>query len=210
MMAWLILLLLIGMALLLLWRMGVGGGLLTGSAAALTLGAAGYALQGDPAVPSAPAIGRDSQEVLPLTDARHAFYGDFSAAESWMRMSEALARRGNSEDAVGILVNATNRYPGDSQLWAGLGNALVDQAHMLTPPAELAYKRAAETAPGNPGGPFFYGLAMARSGDPAGAVALWKSILATAPTSASWRPLIEQGVAALEKPPANPAGQAGS
>ena len=93
MMAWLILLLLIGMALLLLWRMGVGGGLLTGSAAALTLGAAGYALQGDPAVPSAPAIGRDSQEVLPLTDARHAFYGDFSAAESWMRMSEALARR---------------------------------------------------------------------------------------------------------------------
>ena len=117
-----------------------------------------------------------------------------------MRISEALARAGNTEDAVGILQNAVGRYPGDEQLWIGLGNALVDHAHGLTPPAELAYRRAAELAPGRPAPPFFYGLALARSGDRDGAVELWRQILATAPPQASWRPLIEQGVAALGKP----------
>lgn len=204
-MAWLILAVLVGMSLLVLWLLGVRGDLLTASGAALMLGASGYAWQGDPRVPAAPAAGSAANEVLPLTAARHAFFGDFSASESWMRMSEALARNGNTEDAVGILNNAVGRYPGDAQLWVGLGNALVDHAHMLTPPAEYAYRRAAEVAPGNPAGPFFHGLALARSGDPKAAVAIWQSILATAPKDASWRPLIEQGVAALS-PPA--AGQA--
>jgi cytochrome c-type biogenesis protein CcmH len=62
------------------------------------------------------------------------------------------------------LQNAVGKYPGDAQLWIGLGNALVDHAHGLTPPAEFAYKRAAELAPGHPAAPFFYGLALARSG----------------------------------------------
>ena len=38
-----------------LWLLGVRGGLLTASAAALLLGAAGYALQGSPDLPGAPA-----------------------------------------------------------------------------------------------------------------------------------------------------------
>ena len=117
-------------------------------------------------------------------------------------MSEGLARAGNTEDAVGILQNAVGRYPGDAQLWIGLGNALVDHAHGLTPPAELAYRRAAELAPGHPAAPFFYGLALARSGDRAGAVAVWQRILANAPPKASWRPLVELGVATLSPKPA--------
>jgi cytochrome c-type biogenesis protein CcmH len=112
-------------------------------------------------------------------------------------MSEALARDGHSEDAVGILQNAARRYSGDAQLWIGLGNALVDHAHGLTPAAELAYRRAAEVAPGYPAPRFFYGLALARSGDREGALAQWREILATAPPDASWRPLVEQGIAAL-------------
>ena len=115
-------------------------------------------------------------------------------------MSEALARDGEGEDAVNILQNAVRRYPGDPQLWIGLGNALVDHARGLTPPAELAYRRAAAAAPGHPAAPFFYGLALARSGDRQAAVEIWKRILAKAPPNASWRPLIEQGVAALSAP----------
>lgn len=206
-MGWLSLLLLISASLASLWALGVRGGLLTASAAALLLGAAGYAFQGRPDVPGAPASSADAHQV-PLTDARHAFYGYFSPAESWLRISEALARGGNSEDSVGILQNAVRRYPGDPQLWVGLGNALVDHARGLTPPAELAYRRAAELSPGYPAPPFFYGLALARSGDRAGAVQLWKQILATAPPNAEWRPLVEQGVAALGKPGAAPKPQA--
>lgn len=196
-MGWIALFLLGGISLALLWLLGIRGGLLTGSAAALLVGASGYALQGSPNLPSATARSGEGHEILPLTDARHAFYGYFSPTEPWLSMSEALERDGKSEDAVGILQNAATRYPGDPQLWIALGNALVDHARGLTPPAELAYKRAEEAAPGHPGARFFYGLALARSGDRNGALALWRQILKTAPADASWRPLVEHGVAAL-------------
>ena len=199
-MGWLILAGLFASSLGLLWRLGVRGGLLTASAAALALGASGYALQGNPSLPGAPAQRSDAADIFPLTDARHAFFGNFTPAESWLRMSEALARDGKSEDAVNILQNAVRRYPGDPQLWIGLGNALVDHSRGLTPPAELAYKRAAQMAPGHPGAPFFYGLALARSGDRTGALAVWQEILKTAPADAEWRPLVEQGVKALSRP----------
>jgi cytochrome c-type biogenesis protein CcmH len=204
---WLILLLLIVASAGGLWLLKVRGGLLTAAAAALVFGAAGYALQGSPAVPDAPAGAGAERSVIPLTEARHAFFGNFSAEESWLGMSEGLARAGNTEDAVGILQNAVGRYPGSVQLWIGLGNALGDHAHGLTPPAELAYRRAAELAPGHPAAPFFYGLALARSGDRAGAVAVWQRILATAPPKASWRPLVELGVATLSSKPATAMGK---
>jgi cytochrome c-type biogenesis protein CcmH len=201
-MGWLLLLLLFATSLGSLWWLGVRGGLLTAVAAALLLGGAGYALQGSPDLAGAPAAGDEGRDVMPLAEARHAFFGEFSPEESWLRMSEALARDGKSEDSVGILQNAVRRYPGDTELWIGLGNALVDHARGLTPPAELAYQRAAEAAPGHPAAPFFYGLALARSGDRRAAIEIWNRILAKAPANASWRPLIEQGVTALSKPSA--------
>jgi len=185
-----------------LWLLRVRGAAFTATAAALLVGGAGYALQGSPGVPAAPAQAMDGRDYFPLTQARHAFFGEFTPAETWLRMSEALERDGQSEDAVGILVNAVKRYPGDAQLWIGLGNALVDHAHGMTPAAELAYKRAESVAPGHPAAPFFFGLALARSGDRDGALQLWRQILSTAPKDASWRPLVEQGVAALSSPAA--------
>lgn len=207
-MGFLTLILLVGISLVLLWRLGVRGGLLTASAAALLLGASGYAFQGRPNEAGAPAAGGEGHDIFPLTEARHAFFGNFTPAEGWLRISEALARDGKSEEAVGILQNAVNRYPGDPQLWIGLGNALVDHARGLTPPAELAYQRAAQMAPGHPAAPFFYGLALARSGDSHGALAIWQQILKTAPRDAGWRPLVEQGVAALSRQPSAPSPQA--
>jgi cytochrome c-type biogenesis protein CcmH len=201
-MGWLILLLLIAASVGALWLLRVRGPALTAAAAALLLGAAGYAFQGSPNLPGAHAQSDEGRDIFPLTEARHAFFGDFAPAESWLRMSEALARAGSSEDAVGILQNAVRRYPGDPELWIGLGNALVDHARGLTPAAELAFRRAEEVAPGHPAAPFFYGLALARSGDREGALKLWKQVLAKAPPKAAWRPLVEQGVAALATPPA--------
>ncbi len=199
-MGWLTLITLILVSLGILWALKIRGGLFTASAAALMLGASGYALQGRPDVPAALAPGDEGRDIFPLTDARHAFFGYFTPAEPWLRMSEALARDGKSEDAIGILQNAVTRYPGDAQLWIALGNALVDHARGLTPPAEFAYQRAAAMAPGHPAAPFFYGLALARSGDRQAAVEIWKRILAKAPKDATWRPLVEQGVATLSAP----------
>ena len=201
---WLALFVILALALGALRLLGLRGGIWTAAAAALMVAASGYALQGRPGTGEAQPRTRAEDKALILTEARHAFFGDFGPGESWMRMAEALGRSGKTRDAVGILANATQRSPGDPQLWAGLGNALVDHAGMITPPAEYAFRRSAELAPGNPAGPFFHGLALARSGDRAGAVRLWRSILAAAPAEASWRPLIEQGVAALESPAAAP------
>jgi cytochrome c-type biogenesis protein CcmH len=206
MIGWFVLLLLVAVSLGVLRLLKVRGGMLTAAAAALVFGAAGYVRQGHPGLADAPAQGSEERAVVPLTQARHAFFGDFSGEESWLGLSEGLARAGNTEDAVGILKNATNRYPGNVQLWIGLGNALVEHSHGLTPPAELAYRRAAELAPGHPAAPFFYGLALARSGDRDGAVAIWRRILVTAPPKAGWRPLVEVAVAALSAPP--PQGRA--
>jgi cytochrome c-type biogenesis protein CcmH len=203
-MGWLILLGLLAFSLGLLGLLGVRGGLLKAATAALLLGSAGYAYQGNPNLAGAPAERNQGHEFVPLTDARHAFYGNFSPEEPWLGMAEGLARTGDTEDAVGLLQNAVRRYPGDPQLWVGLGNALVDHARGLTPPAELAYQRAAQLSPGYPAAPFFYGLALARSGDRKGAVALWSRVLAKSPPNAPWRPLIERGVAALSVPRAAP------
>lgn len=203
-MGWLILLLLVGTSAGALWLLKVRGGLLTAAAAALAFGMAGYALQGEPDLSGAPAQPAITNDFAPLTEARHAFFGNFTGEESWLRMSEALARAGDTENAVGILQNAVGRYPNSPQLWIGLGNALVDHAHVLTPPAELAYRRAAELSPGYPAAPFFYGLALARSGQREAAVAVWQRILVNAPPKASWRPLIEQGIAALSRPESVP------
>lgn len=199
MMGWLILLLLMSVSLAALKLLGVSSNLMKACAAALLFGAAGYALQGRPALPSAPARGFDAEAAVPLAEARHAFFGNFTGEESWLRMSEALARSGNTQDAVGILQNAVRRYPNNVQLWVGLGNALVDHSRGLTPAAEMAYRRAIELSPGYPGARFFYGLALARSGDRQGAVALWQQVLTEAPKGASWRPLVESGIAALSQ-----------
>ena len=204
-MGWVVLVVLVALSVGALRLLGVRGPVLTASAAALLIGAAGYALQGRPEIPAAPAQDSEGRDVFPLTQARHAFFGNFTFAESWLRMSEALARDGKSEDSVGILQNAVKRYPGDPQLWIGLGNALVDHARGITPAAELAYERAEQAAPGHPGAPFFHGLALARSGDREGALKLWRGILATAPPDATWRPLVERGVAMLGPPPADSA-----
>jgi cytochrome c-type biogenesis protein CcmH len=152
-----------------------------------------------------PAEASEARDVLPLTEARHAFFGRSTRAESWLVTSEALARDGRVEDSILILQNAVKQHPGDAQLWIGLGNALVDHGHGLTPPAELAYQRAAEVAPANPAPPFFHGLALARSGDREGAIRLWMQILQHAPRDAAWRPLVEQGIAALGGPGPDPA-----
>lgn len=201
-MGWLILLALAGAALLALKMLRMRGAMLQAAAAALLFAGAGYAFQGRPGLAGSPAGEMAQRDIIPLTEARHAFYGNFSSGETWLRMSEGLARAGHSGDAVGLLQNAVRRYPNEPHLWVGLGNALVDHARGITPPAELAYRRAADLSPGYPAPKFFYGLALARSGDRDAAARMWRELLAEAPVDASWRPLVEQGLALLGGPSA--------
>ncbi len=194
---WLILALIVAATLGLLWLLKLRGAIFTLAAAALMIGTAGYALQGRPSLDGSPDLAATRRPPVPLTAARKALMGQFTAADSWMTISESYAARGQSEDAVGIMNSAIRARPTDYAMWVGLGNALSDHAQTLTPAARFAFARAAELAPGHPAPPFFLGLAEARSAQPAQPVTRWRAILANAPADASWRPLVEDAAAAL-------------
>ena len=199
---WFILALLFALSLGLLRLLGTRGAMLQFAAAALLFGCAGYALQGNPLLHGAPKETVSQAAPIPLTEMRHAFFGNFSPEESWISISEGLARTGDTEGAVGVLQNAVGKYPTNPHLWIGLGNALVDHSGVLTPASEYAYQRAAELAPGHPAPAFFMGLALARSGEGDSAIALWKKIVADAPADAKWKAMVTQAIAALEAPKA--------
>lgn len=196
-MGWLVPLLLIGAASALLWMLGLKGPLLKLAMAAMMLAAGAYTLQGSPGLKGSPAIASSSTEAVPLTRARHVFFGEFNASERWLLLSDAFARRGKSTEAAGVLQTAVRKYPGDLPLWIGFANALVEQGGGMTPAARLAFERAEALAPGHPATAFFRGLAIARSGNPEAGVRIWRELLASAPADASWRPLVEDGVAAF-------------
>ncbi len=197
---WIALLLLLAMTLLLLRVLGVRGGYLQLTAAALLFGAAGYALHGRPDLDSSPRGRSIEAAPVPLTQLRHAFFGQFSGGEHWILISESYARRGDTEKAAGVMRSAVRERPNNIALWIGLGNALVDHAGTVTPASQLAFRRADSLAPGHPAPQFFFGLALARSGDGASAVMLWRDLLAKAPADAGWRPLVEDAIAVLEAP----------
>lgn len=186
----------------LLWLLRLRGPLLTLAAAAVIFGCAGYAFQGRPGLDGTPRAAAERAPPMPLTQARQAMTGQFDYADSWLNLADALASRGRTEDAAKLLQAQVARHPGDYKLWLGLGNALADHSRSLSPAARFAFARSAELAPGHPAPPFFLGLAEARSGNPREAARLWRKILADAPANASWRPLIENGLLAIERPQA--------
>ena len=181
----------------LMWLLKVRGAVLMLAAAALMFGAAGYALQGRPALGGSPHLAAGRAPPLPLTTARKALMGQFTAADTWITISEGFAARGKTQDAVGVMNSAIRARPTDYALWVGLGNALFDHAGTLTPASRFAFARAAELAPGHPAPLFFLGLAEARAGEPAEALKRWRAILAGAPADVSWRPLVEDAVLAV-------------
>ncbi len=170
--------------------------------AALLLGLAGYALQGSPGDAGAPKepveTARTADEALIAQ--RQSMGAAFGSGQSWLIVADGLARRGQYGAAAQVLRSAVRQNPNDADLWVALGNALVDHAGALTPPADLAFRRAAELSPGYPAPPFFLGLAAARSGDRQTALTLWRQLLANAPADASWRPMVEDAIAALSGP----------
>ena len=187
-------------ALALMWLLKLRGASLTLAAAALAFGGAGYAFQGHPGLGGSPRGAATRPAPVPLTAARKAMMGQFTAADTWSTIAEGFASRGQTQDAVGVMRSAVRARPTDYALWVGLGNALADHARTLTPAARFAFARADQLAPHHPAPRFFLGLALARSGQPDQALALWREVLAEAPANASWRPYVEDGVMMLSAP----------
>ena len=198
---WVMLALLIVLALAAMRALRVRGALLQLGAAALLVGAAGYAVQGRPTLEGVSRTVAQQKPPIPLTTLRRAFFGQFGRTEHWLIMSESFAARGQAAEAATVMQSAVREHPGDPLLWIGFGNALVDQAGVLTPASQLAFQRAIDLAPNHPAPRFFLGLALARSGQTSRAADLWRQILSEAPADASWRPYVEDAVMAISPRP---------
>lgn len=206
---WLIFLALAAAVFGLLWRFGkVTGSARDLSLAALFLAAAGYAWQGNPGLVSANRETAEKPGMVDPGDAtlrRSLNQSQFGGDAQWLDYSDALLRMGSPRLAVIAIKSGLKEHPRSSDLWTGLGNALVAQGEgLVSPAASFAYERAAELDPAHPGPPFFYGLMLARSGNTKAAGEIWRGLLARAPEGAAWKSDLEQRLAAIGESPTAP------
>ena len=170
--------------------------------AALLFGIAGYGLQAHASLAGAPgqSAERRDADAAALVEARQALSGRVGpAGDRWMMIADGLARHGQYADAAGVLLGAVEHDPAGGEAWLALANALVGHAGgTLTPAALYAYDHAAHAAPGQPGPPFFLGLALAQSGRFAEARAEWARLLARTPLDAPWRAAVEERLRLLD------------
>lgn len=155
--------------------------------AALLIGLAGYAWQGEAGLRGEP---RHAATVRPrfdedLAKLRNSFGGAYGEAGQWLTLSDGLARQGKTKEAANVLGAALRSAPQDATLWVGMGNALLSHGDgMLSPAADYSYRQAMRVAPEGAAGPFFYGLALASSGQFAQARRVWADLLAHVPEKA--------------------------
>lgn len=195
---------LIGVLLLaaLRWIGGVRGAALQLAVSAILLAGAGYAWQGRPGLPSAPAkpAAERAPGPTPFTMARKELFGQFNADAAWLNLSEGYRARGDTRGAVDIIRSGLRKNPNSAVLWLGLADALVVHGGgMVTPAARMAFERAAVLAPDHPAPRLFYGMALARSGQFDDAEKEWRALLADSPADAPWRPMIEQQLKFVEE-----------
>jgi cytochrome c-type biogenesis protein CcmH len=202
-MGWVIILLLAAAAFIALWRLGrldrAGMQLL---AAALLLALAGYSWQGRPGLAGSPhrPVERENVPESAFTAMRGQMLGRFDTADRWLTIADSYLRRGDTQSACELIAAALRAHPSNATLWVGYGNALVlHGGGLVTPAAELAFKRAARLAPDHPAPRFFYGLSLAQGGRLDEAERIWRALLATAPADASWRPQVEQQIQLVEQ-----------
>lgn len=195
-MGWLIILVLVVVVIAGLWRLGrLDGSALQMVCAGLALALAGYAWQGRPTLAGSPEVRPVDQQSggETFTAARQQLLGQFDRASVWLTLADAYLRRGETLNAVDIMRSGIRQYPDNSDLWIGLGNALVvHSGGLMTPAADFAFRRAQALASDAPGPRFFYGLSLAAGGRFAEAEILWRDVLVTAPKDVSWRPFVEE------------------
>jgi cytochrome c-type biogenesis protein CcmH len=168
--------------------------------AALVLGIAGYVWQGSPRQPGAP---RDAKAQVVAFDEdlarqRNGLSDRFGKAAGWLAMSDGMARSGDTQNAANVLVSGLKAEPENTDMWVGMGNALVAHAGgIITPSAEYSYKQAMKLKPQGNAAPYFYGLALAQSGDFEGAGKMWAPLYQRLPVNSELHAILTRQLLVL-------------
>lgn len=174
----------------------------TSALAALALGLAGYALQGEPGLAGTPkeaepALAGVGESMVELR--RTILPQRFHSRSNRLITADALARRDRPAEAATLLRGALRENPRDSEVWLALGNALVAVTDgAMTPASQYAYRRAEELAPESPGAPFFVGIAELQASQFIEARRLWEEAARRAPEGSDERAAIEARIARLD------------
>jgi tetratricopeptide (TPR) repeat protein len=193
----------------LLFAIGFPKRLWTIAATALTLGATGYAWQGSPGLPGHSVLTKEKTgEVDPgMIELREAFFGRYNFSYNYFAVSDSMMRRGRRDLAVIAMRGAVAKGPGDAGVWTGLGMALAEHDREVSPASKLAFDRAMELWPQNPGPPYFLGLYYARMGQFAEARKWWVKAIELSPEDVSYRQPLVEWLARLDEVIARQAGQ---
>lgn len=169
--------------------------------AAVVLGLAGYAWQGQAALPDAPAkpIKAELQAAETLIAMRADMDTSYTAGKPYLTLADSYAREGDYRYAAAFIQSGLNKYPQDGDLWAGLGVVLflAGEAKM-SPPAELAFANARKYRPTNRAPDYFKGMADLFDGRPQDTLALWQQMIDNAPDKAVWKPKLESQLKGLK------------
>lgn len=170
--------------------------------ASLALGLAGYAAQGSPTLPGAPAstvreangggweLVQARQELIPI--------GRKSRNEKVL-IADALTRQGQHENAAILLRGAANENPRDAEAWLALGNVLVEHTGgQLSPAALTAYRRASLADPQSVAPGYFLGLALIRQGNLLEGRNVWQEVIDKAPQGSFGRDIVAERLARLD------------
>ena len=182
-------------------------------AAALMLGAAGYALQGEPELAGHPVV--TGTTITPddgsMIELRDKMLERYTGAAAYLVAADAMTRIGERRAAVKVLLGGIRVAPKSLVLWTGLANALAaHDGDQVSPPALFAFQQAMRIAPRHPAPPFFLGLAYVRSGNFAAGRPYWARALELTPKSVSYHDeiavrlaLLDQVMAAQDAAPAS-------
>jgi len=169
--------------------------------ATLVFGLAGYAWQGSATQPSSP---KAAMELAPrsgedMVAARRSLFDEADPKPDYLVLSDGFARRGQFEDAAGLLRQGLSKNPNHVEGWLALAQALVEHTNgVVTPAAEFAFETAFKADPDNPAAPFMLGFAHLRSGDLREGRAAWGQLLQESPQDAPWRADLELRLEALD------------
>jgi cytochrome c-type biogenesis protein CcmH len=169
--------------------------------AAIVLGLAGYAWQGRPDQPQAPAktIASELKAADALISMRADMDASYGGAKLYLTLADSYAREGNYKFAASYIDGGLRRYPRDGDLWAGLGVVLFLAGDgKMSPPAEMAFANARKYRPLNRAPDYFKGLVALFDGRPAEAMETWQKLVDEAPDQAVWKPKLESQLSGLK------------
>ncbi|MCK0128688.1 tetratricopeptide repeat protein [Erythrobacter sp. F6033] len=172
----------------------------------LLFGLAGYAWQGSPAQSGSPkaAMVQEPRSGEDMVQARSALFDATQPKPNYLVTSDAFARRGQFDDAAGLLRKGLTDNPEHIEGWLALAMSLTAHADgFVTPAAVHAYDRARSIDPTNPAADFFLGFSFLQSGEVRQARNIWASLLARSPEDAPWREDLEARVTQLDDMIAN-------